>query len=263
MSDFLSSLVDRALSRADVIERRRPSLFEPLGGGGQLHSPAPGSLGFYDNEQAGEEPLAVAEAPAAPPAPASTPRTRRSESVEPPHSFSRIASAQSEPGGLTHPIPPAPPRLVETKFEREAEKPARQSRLGPRHQEPAALELPAPAPAANAVSRGRARPEQKRENESGDRRLREDHSISVSAKPPTTPVSPLPQPAARAPALPVRISPAIALKTAAQEPTIHVTIGRVEIRATTASPAPSRPARPAAPKLNLEDYLRSRAGGGK
>ena len=253
MSDFLSSLVDRAFSRADVIERRRPSLFEPLGGGGQLHAPAPGSSGFEDDEQAGEEPLAIAEAPAAPLAPVSAPRTRRAESVEPPHSFSRIASAQSEVGGVTPPIPAPPPRLVETRFEREVEKLARRSRLAPRH----------PAPAAHTVTPSRARPEQKRENEIGDRRLRGDHSSPVPAKPPATPGSPLPQPGAHAPALPVRISPAIALKTAAQEPTSHVTIGRVEIRATTAPPAPSRPARQAAPRLNLEDYLRSRAGGGK
>jgi hypothetical protein len=45
------------------------------------------------------------------------------------------------------------------------------------------------------------------------------------------------------------------------EPTIQVTIGRVEVRATL--PASPRVARPTAPKLSLDDYLKSRGGGAK
>jgi hypothetical protein len=43
-------------------------------------------------------------------------------------------------------------------------------------------------------------------------------------------------------------------------PTINVTIGRVEVRATTATKRPDRP-RPASPKLSLEDYLQGRSKG--
>jgi hypothetical protein len=44
-------------------------------------------------------------------------------------------------------------------------------------------------------------------------------------------------------------------------PTIRVTIGRVEVRAVTPTPAPSRkPARPA-PRMSLDEYLRAQNGG--
>src|SRR5262249_44725584 len=41
---------------------------------------------------------------------------------------------------------------------------------------------------------------------------------------------------------------------------IHVTMGRIEVRATP-PPAPSRPTRPAPPRLSLDDYLRGRSEG--
>jgi hypothetical protein len=44
-------------------------------------------------------------------------------------------------------------------------------------------------------------------------------------------------------------------------PVIHVTIGRVEVRAAPPRPLAAAPApRPAAPKLSLDEYLRSRRG---
>jgi hypothetical protein len=42
-------------------------------------------------------------------------------------------------------------------------------------------------------------------------------------------------------------------------PVIHVTIGRVEVRATAPTTSKAPTARPAGPKLSLDDYLRSRA----
>ncbi|MEP7343058.1 MAG: hypothetical protein ABI977_35350 [Acidobacteriota bacterium] len=44
-------------------------------------------------------------------------------------------------------------------------------------------------------------------------------------------------------------------------PVIRVTIGRIDVRAVTQAPPPARRATPPAPKLSLEDYLRSRNGG--
>jgi hypothetical protein len=43
-------------------------------------------------------------------------------------------------------------------------------------------------------------------------------------------------------------------------PVIRVTIGRVDVRAVTPSVSPARRSSPAAPKLSLEEYLRSRSG---
>jgi hypothetical protein len=46
-------------------------------------------------------------------------------------------------------------------------------------------------------------------------------------------------------------------------PTIHVTIGRIEVRATPA-PASAPPSRPKpAPTMSLDDYLRQRNGGSR
>jgi hypothetical protein len=49
------------------------------------------------------------------------------------------------------------------------------------------------------------------------------------------------------------LSPAKSLETV-----IHVTIGRIEVRATPETP-PARKAHPAAPVTGLDEYLRSRA----
>jgi hypothetical protein len=44
-------------------------------------------------------------------------------------------------------------------------------------------------------------------------------------------------------------------------PTIHVSIGRIEVRAVTApAPQQQRPAAPAPPKLSLDEYLRAQNG---
>jgi hypothetical protein len=53
------------------------------------------------------------------------------------------------------------------------------------------------------------------------------------------------------------------VETRASAPAIHVTIGRVEVRAIqSAAPLP-KPAKPKPPKLSLEDYLQKRDGGAR
>jgi hypothetical protein len=47
---------------------------------------------------------------------------------------------------------------------------------------------------------------------------------------------------------------------ATSEPSIHVTIGRVEVRATLPAPARPQPPRVSAPTMSLNEYLRKRAG---
>ena len=58
---------------------------------------------------------------------------------------------------------------------------------------------------------------------------------------------------------PPQVPPVVA---AVPPPTIHVTIGRVEVRATPPAGARQRPPAAAAPRLTLEEYLRRRASGG-
>jgi hypothetical protein len=50
------------------------------------------------------------------------------------------------------------------------------------------------------------------------------------------------------------------LPSANEPPAIHVTIGRVEVRAVMSPSAPPKVASRAAPKLSLEDYLKQRNG---
>ena len=45
--------------------------------------------------------------------------------------------------------------------------------------------------------------------------------------------------------------------------TVHVSIGRIEIRATPTAAKPARSQAPAGPRLSLDDYLRTRNGGGR
>jgi hypothetical protein len=49
----------------------------------------------------------------------------------------------------------------------------------------------------------------------------------------------------------------------APERSIHVTIGRVEVRATLPTPVRSQPPRASAPIMSLDEYLRERAGGSR
>jgi hypothetical protein len=55
---------------------------------------------------------------------------------------------------------------------------------------------------------------------------------------------------------------ALAGSPPAAEPTIRVSIGRVEVRATAPTPPPAPAARPAGPRLTLEEYVRRRNEGG-
>ena len=69
-------------------------------------------------------------------------------------------------------------------------------------------------------------------------------AILAPERPPNSPLAPHLQPS----------------EAKSAEPVIHVTIGRVEVRAVPAAPAPKRAA-PSAPSLSLGEYLRRRDGG--
>jgi hypothetical protein len=76
-----------------------------------------------------------------------------------------------------------------------------------------------------------------------------------------------PQVAVAAAARPAALDAAAGKLNAQQEPppapTIHVTIGRIEVRATPA-PSSALPSRPKpAPTMSLDDYLRQRNGGSR
>ena len=91
----------------------------------------------------------------------------------------------------------------------------------------------------------------------------ESRPPAKAVTPQSGPVLPLPvvaRPQARPETQP-RLSSA-AEQATKPEPIIHVTIGRIEVRATPAS-SPPRKQTPAASMMSLEDYLRQRNGGGR
>jgi hypothetical protein len=77
--------------------------------------------------------------------------------------------------------------------------------------------------------------------------------VPQAAAPVAVPLSAAPAPLARAAARAARV-PA----TPAPEPAVHVTIGRIEVRAATPSAAPKRRTKPEPPRLALAEYLRER-----
>lgn len=92
------------------------------------------------------------------------------------------------------------------------------------------------------------------------RREREEWDGEAAATRRREPVAPIMPQTVRAPApLTPRRAPDEAPANA-PAPTIQVTIGRVEVRATN-QPAPSRQPSAQAPRLSLEEYLRRRSGG--
>lgn len=83
----------------------------------------------------------------------------------------------------------------------------------------------------------------------------------AAAAPPVVRAPPVPLPATPVAAKPARVRHSADSQPNAVAPAIHVTIGRVEVRAVQAPPAAPRAARPAAPRLSLEEYLQPRSGG--
>ncbi len=97
-------------------------------------------------------------------------------------------------------------------------------------------------------------PAETRHPEEEGRRRRD----ATTGEPPWRPPTAMPP---FAPALPSAKAPAGDRSPAGSEPdTIHVTIGRVEVKAVF-PPAPPRTAPPARPELSLEDYLKQRKAG--
>lgn len=267
MSDFLSRLLDRAMERAPLLERRKPSMFEPA------HFSTEG----IHEEPAFVEPEASRPATASPNALTAAPSTGRVEpsgdATRPPGRHESIAAESSRPSGqLMTPAmaPVAQDRLaqriierremqtkeIETFVERsetraiETREIIREPHIEDRtiHLEQAAARPPALAP------------------------LRSDLTIAM----PKTTLTLIAREIAIARAA-SSDKPALSLSTREsvrepsqqpiprpemQTPTVTVTIGRVDIRAGEPARSAPRSAKTFAPHLSLDDYLKGRRGGG-
>jgi hypothetical protein len=217
---------------------------------------APPAIAAAGNARIDEPATAVARS-AAPtdalrPAPALPPRAAAptiSETIQPAHTaVKRQASVivQAPAAPVLAPAPPTPPRPA-------ADSDARTRPPPPAPRTPAqpssdAVVPHAPAPVPPAAEPPRPSVTAPVARQADPPRLQQRPAalgLSPQLARRTAPAAP------RAP-MPVRGAP----------PPIEVTIGRVEIRAVApAAPAPQR-ARAAGPRLTLDDYLRSRGGGG-
>jgi hypothetical protein len=273
MMDFLTALLDRTLDRAPVLERRRPSLFEPSGGIG----PSPAPLEEFVEEVEAAAPAQPLRPEIANAAPSSQPVAAVGE-TPPPVARAAPSPPTAAPPALERPAPgetsrfrEAPPQSAPAVTVKRIET---TERIIERETEIVRL-VKDGAPLAG-TQQERARPRGAPPIE--PRPVRTKHDIvetrtgrrEPSLKPPDAPA--LVRPAKAAPPAPVLAAPARPAMRPLQpapareqehrsaEPAIHVTIGRVEIRAVPPPPGAAA-AKPATPKLKLEDYLRARSGG--
>lgn len=270
---FLGQLLQRALGETPGIAPRRASRFEPDAG-----APEPA---IVESVETAPTPaiLPLTPAPQAPAEPPGRIETRLMErAVEPP-----------EPG-------PHPPRPAAIATDRPAEpQPVRRAPAREPHPEPLAPRrepAPAVAPQQSRVAPAPPPPierhtetivretaETRVESRTIERRLeslvRQIERTEEFRTTLLTPAGPLPAPAAAPPHGPAPrtvIVPAETTRSAPRQPVlleappgvpvapaVHVTIGRVEVRAA-AQPSAHQKPRPREPRLNLEDYLRHREG---
>jgi len=274
MSDFLSRVLARSQGQAPVLQRRRASLFEPQPAVAQVEAPAsrPTSPQPAPSAPLSREPAAVMERapiqpfPVAVRAPAELDATPVSRSESPVRSREQPREPAEERGtvlvevGLGPPVAAPVARPMAPSFE---------ASVAPPVVTPGApLARPsAPAPAVTPPVRRRAgvpRPGSETIPRAGSEAVAPapiEAPALVEAPRPTV-VTPLPRPTlssarglTRRPAAPVMTS-------APPAPAIQVTIGRIEVRAVQSPSAPARRQGPAGPRLSLEEYLKSRAGGG-
>jgi hypothetical protein len=257
MSAFLGRLIDRALGRAPVLEPLRPSRFAPVGGVAPAHVTS--LLAGVD--RALDEPREAEARPSRAPA--------RSED--------RLAEVSRHGGASAAPASLAPmhPERRAAAAEERAANPTLAT--ADRAIVPA---MPAPSPGApearnappavaDAPSGGR------RDEERPERHRQRDEDVAPrerrASEEPRPPPLRAPEALSRAPSpLPVPpllvAAPETSRRGASRQPSsaesapeIHVTIGRIEVRATPpSSPAPRAADRRRASPVSLDDYLQRR-----
>jgi hypothetical protein len=290
VANFFSSLLDRAMEREPVLQRRRPSPFEPV-------------------TQDVSDRVFFAATPVRQPATAgdsALPRRQATPDDMPPHrpgSTMRpeapaidAGAAPGRPGPPPGPRPPAEAAPMTASASRRTELPMAPSVPGPANEasgpglEQAARRASVPLPDAVGELQARVPLAPAMRAADGPRRS----PVRPAGPPPSAIQANLRQPAAAGvphsvlqpapttapnerPARPgsgsgtATIEPRRAARAAAQAqqvpapsaPPVQVTIGRIEVRAVAGPGTPARSPRAAPPRLTLDDYLRSRSGGSR
>ena len=300
MTDFFTSLVDRALDRTPVLERRQPPLFEPV-----ADTPIGKRAGLEDESPLEEEEILRENKPG---------RAERKYSVnrlpQEPQQREQVESQPVEAGPVSrahnHDNPVSPhdrvtarvePVVTTTKNESvkevSSEEPARESRtrIAAEPEQRAAV---TPVRSIETIVERRVEREIIKAHSADQPVVKEVHTVTqtneqskpsrkndgeqsrqsqkAEVKQLTPPIERRTnEPSIRQKPVPSGNQPAIKRAAAradakdsskqATAPVIHVTIGRVEVRATPPPANKSRVAQRAGPKLSLEDYLRARGEG--
>lgn len=245
MSDFLDRLAARAIGSDATLAPRLPSLFEPLPRAPLMTMADEGEASARVRD-AGPMPPAAAAAvpPPRPPLPAHgsiEPRTARTTPAE------QVSSQLPERAPTMAPPAPVPPSRAAT---------------------PARAMIAEPSRATSVPERAQATPPHV-----SPRASRIASSRHEAAHPPTAVGALLPAPApvfatTSGPAAPAQHGRAAALRhprdmqagresRTSREPVVHVSIGRLEVRAAPAAAAPPR-RRDGPQPSSLDDYLRQR-----
>jgi hypothetical protein len=291
---YLDNLVARHLPETAVIQPRPVSLFEPWPGS------AAGATSF-SVPAASEEETAVPPPAALPTTTPSVPAIADSLPPPPPSPTPAMRAAQQSasptPTPATPPAAlPSPPHHAPTPRPASPEPTRRPRRQQPVDDTPAAIKpalprQPALAPAIPvnvipATPHHQAEPQPAKETHT-PAIIREQITLlkSVTETPPQPtptlveivreqPIQPMP-PVTAAPAAirPEQIKPFIPANGRSANhqppvtpppepaPTVQITIGRIEVRATPPPPAKAEQKQPRTPVLSLDDYLRQRNGG--
>jgi hypothetical protein len=304
MTDFFTSLVDRALDRTPVLERRQPAFFEPLTESAaafaekasvgtisplqeneivveSTHSSSPHVIDnvspvAHVSSRREETKLPPVEPQPLHPQSSHVSSNRQSErdnsilepishaSIKEPAKAIRVneAGTESRPSSVTKPqeITVAPLRTIETIVERRVEREiVTEHAIGkPAIKEDQTFARPAPQLKTNDV---RDRAAEQKQSSKAEVKSPKPSKEQTTIKPSTEKKS-----VARQDSVPnVRAVPRVesrqARKRPASPPSVHVTIGRIEVRATPAPTGKSRVAQAVGPKTTLDDYLRSRGEG--
>lgn len=295
MNDLLASLVDRALDRAPVLQRRQPTLFEPIPEASfseqsQIRNMPP----LAEEEIVVESRPSLARQKLSINAPLPQPSLRREEqesqpvetqSIRPRRVDNKPPSQNDRESAPLEPVSTVPGKVEAIRLE----EPRRELRA-PIVAKPEEITV-APRRLIETIVERRVEREVVKEHVTDQPAINEVHAFTQSIRQPkSNDKDSQPKPALKAevkrPAPPKEettikpskqrpvprrdIPPYIRAVARAESrqplkqetpPVIHVTIGRVEVRATSAAVGKTRSARPVGPKMTLEDYLSSRSKG--
>jgi hypothetical protein len=271
MNNYLNHLINRGSDHVNQVKPRLPSLFEPLPETAILRT----SLISEDNSLVSPA-LETTEGQTAPPPPkkpeiestvfsrinlptvavSASPLTTENTSTAMPPSLSRKAQPELRaeilvvpPQRLIDSLLPPVPKLIEHSG-------------GP-------VIIPRERAVISSVRQPEISPERSEPNSSPVTTGTEPSPLSPSRiipvkESPTIRPAPVPAPTIEVTSRRSRASAWESIdapQLASSAPTIHVTIGRIEVRATPPPVSVQPKSRPAAPLMSLDDYLRQRGGG--